>query len=397
MVKRRGLRGPVLMLMCGVLLVAAVRQTPVALADGASSYQSEIDRLNTQMDQLESQKSEIEKQLGVTQDAREEEMGRKQYLDRQIEITREEIAVLEERIVVVEGQIQRKQLEMGETQASIDENYTLFQKRMRAMYIQDDATVLGLILGADSFSDFLTRTEVAVRIAQHDRSLIATLREEYDALEAARVDLEEAKTLLDEDKAATEGKKQELAGQLGEAEKSIQDMESMEAQFQADLEAMQAQMEQMQRELDDIYRQIEWDKSPYVGGEMAWPLPGYSNISSPYGTRFGGADFHTGMDISGSGVYGAPIVAANNGTVKFVNWSYTPGRDYGIYLIVDHGGGVTTLYAHCSNIVVNVGDTVERGQKIAEVGSTGWSTGPHLHFEVRIDGAHVNPKPYVTG
>jgi len=103
------------------------------------------------------------------------------------------------------------------------------------------------------------------------------------------------------------------------------------------------------------------------------------------------------MDIAGTGVYGANIVAANTGTVRYVNWAYSPGRGYGIYLIVDHGGGVSTLYAHCSNILVKVGDTVIKGDPIAKVGSTGWSTGPHLHFEVRVNGNAQNPKHYVIG
>ena len=118
-------------------------------------------------------------------------------------------------------------------------------------------------------------------------------------------------------------------------------------------------------------------------------------ITSYYGWRFNNTDFHTGIDISGANVYGKSVVAANPGRVAFVNTSYTNGVGYGMYVIVDHGGGYSTLYAHLSAIDVSVGDVVARGTPIAKVGSTGWSTGPHLHFEVRINGQHQNPLNYL--
>ena len=116
--------------------------------------------------------------------------------------------------------------------------------------------------------------------------------------------------------------------------------------------------------------------SEYVGGEMKWPLPNYSTISSSYGSRFNGTDFHTGIDITGSNCMGATIVAANTGTVVKANTTFTVGRGYGKYIIIDHGGGKSTLYGHCSELLVSEGQTVSRGQAIAKVGSTGSSTGP---------------------
>lgn len=386
-----------MVLLCGALFMGMVAQPVDVWANNAASYQNDIDRINSEMKELEEKKQSIQASISSTKSAKEQEEERKQRLDDQISITRNEIALLEERIAVLEEAIAEKEQEIADKQISIDENYVLFQQRIRALYIQDDASVLGLLLGADSFADFLTKTEIVTRIAEHDQDLIDTLTLEYQELEQAQQELQEAMELLDADRSATLNKKQELDTQVSEVQENIQDMESLEAQFQADLAATQALVAAMQSELENIYRQIEWDKNPYVGGEMAWPVPGYYNITSDYGYRFGGSDYHTGIDISGTNVYGQPIVAANDGTVKFVNWTYTPGRGYGIYLIVDHGGGVSTLYGHTSNIVVSVGDVVTAGQKIAEVGSTGWSTGPHLHFEVRIDGSHVNPKPYVMG
>nr|WP_243238528.1 M23 family metallopeptidase [Merdimmobilis hominis] len=128
---------------------------------------------------------------------------------------------------------------------------------------------------------------------------------------------------------------------------------------------------------------------------MGWPVPGYSKITSDYGWRFNNTDFHTGIDISGPNIYGKQTVAVADGTVAFVQTTYTPGRGYGKYIIVDHGGGITTLYGHNSAILVSVGQKVTRGQALTQIGSTGWSTGPHLHFEVRVNGKHVNPWTYL--
>lgn len=150
------------------------------------------------------------------------------------------------------------------------------------------------------------------------------------------------------------------------------------------------------KQADNAYTQISLDETPYAGGDMVWPVPGYHIITSPYGWRYNGKDFHTGIDIGGADIHGANIVAANGGTVRFVNLEDTPGAGYGIYLIIDHGGGISTLYAQCSSILVNEGDTVKRGQVIAAVGETGFSTGPHLHFEVRNKAAHKDPLPYIS-
>lgn len=138
------------------------------------------------------------------------------------------------------------------------------------------------------------------------------------------------------------------------------------------------------------------EENAYQGGEMSWPVPGFYSITSPYGERYGGTDFHTGIDISGEDIYGAPVIAAGDGKVTYVNRDYKPGVGYGIYLIIDHGGDITTLYGHLSEVSVNVGDVVEKGQQIGNIGSTGFATGPNLQFEVRENGITTDPIPYLT-
>lgn len=147
---------------------------------------------------------------------------------------------------------------------------------------------------------------------------------------------------------------------------------------------------------DTAHDNIEWSKDPYTGGEMAWPLPGNTRIIQPYGlnARVTPNDMHTGLDIAGE--QGDPIIAANDGTVAKVNLNPTPGIGYGMYVIIDHGGEISTLYAHCSKILVKEGESVTKGTYIAEAGTTGYAQEPHLHFEVRLSGMYVDPIPYIT-
>lgn len=362
-----------------------------------AKYQDDIDELNDKLSALAKKQKDIEKSISGAKDQKAKALAEKNYLAEQITITMEEIELLSERIAVLEKKITAKEKDIVEQQGEIDRNYEILRKRLRAMYKQDATTTLGLILGADSFADFLTRTEYVVRIAEHDRDLLQTLTDQRLSLEQDKADLQRDKSDVEDTRAETEDKKQTLVLQESKATEQVQNLDEMERAYLADLANNKKLQDAAQQELDDIYKRIEWETSPYVGGEMAWPLPGFTKITSGYGLRFNGADMHGGVDISGTNVHGHDIVAANAGTVKFVNWTYKSGVGYGIYLIIDHGGNISTLYGHCSNIVVNVGDVVSRGQKVAEVGSTGWSTGPHLHFEVRVNSKHVPPLPYITG
>lgn len=384
----------------GAMSVAASgnvrRQVPAG-----SPYQGQIDDINSRMQNLDQERKNLENSLASARDEKEREVLARNTIDDQIRITRSEISLLEERIGVLEQDIERQLAEIADKQAEIDANHALFLSRTRAMAMQDEASTLGLVLGADSFVSFLTRTDSMVRIADHDRKIGTALMEQRRELEVAKAALDARLSELEEDRRVTEERRQTLSNQLASANTRIHSIDQMEREFAADLERNRAESQRIQAELDEIFRRIEWSRNPFVGGPFAWPVPGFFRVTSEFGPRFGGSDFHTGIDIAGGGgsgsIHGAPVVAANTGTVRFVNWSHTPGRGYGIYLIIDHGGGISTLYAHLSNITVSLGDEVTVGQTIGNVGSTGWSTGPHLHFEVRENGRAVNPRPFIIG
>lgn len=382
-------------------------------------YQGSIENLNDKLEQLAAEEKKIAASIEDAKKDKEAAIREKYEIDSLIANTRETIMTLEERIVMykndihdIEAHIEKKHEEIGKKQGEIDKSNEILRKRLRAMYMRDTSTTLGLIMGAESFSDMLTRVEYVSRIADHDRKLLEQLTEQHKGLENEKASLEvdiaaleESKAAVESDQAATQSMKNKLDVQSQIAQIQVQDLDQMQREYEADRAANKKLQDAAKSELDRIFREIEWSKNAYAGGAMAWPLPAYApgrggNVTCEFGPRFGGSDYHTGIDLSGSGVYGSNIVAANDGKVVVANWAWRAGVGYGIYVIIDHGvdnngNSISTLYAHCSNILVSVGQEVKRGQAIAQVGSTGWSTGPHLHFEVRINQKQVNPRPYI--
>ncbi len=384
-------------------------------------YAGRIDELGDKLKALDEENKKLQASINDAKSDKEKKQAEVNAIAKQISITQEEIGALMERIGYLEGDIAKADKDIEKTQGNIkkkqgeiDHSYSILKKRLRASYMQDTASTLGLVLGAESFSDLLSRVEYVQRIAKHDRELLRNLTQQRKDFEAEKVKLqeeiaklEEFKASVEADKSQTESKKATLGVQVTKAQGEVQNLVEQERAYKSDLANNQKIQEAAKAELDKIYREIEWSKNAYVGGAMAWPVPDYrvpgaGYVSCEFGPRFGGTDYHTGTDISGGGVLGHNIVAANDGTVVVANWAFTRGRGYGIYIIIDHGvnengQSVSTLYGHCSNIVVKVGQEVKRGQVIGQVGSTGWSTGPHLHFEVRLDKKAVNARPYLFG
>ncbi len=366
-------------------------ETSASEAEGKAA----IADLSSKYDELQKQQEAVQAQINAASGKKQAQLAIKKQLDNNIALIREQIDVLTAKIALLEQEIEDRQTEIDTLGVDIDKNYESFKRRVRAMYMSNNTTNLGLLLGAESYSEFLTRAEVLKRVSNHDNELIDGLVAKMSRVRDAKKELEADMDDLAASKVEVEAKKQQLNTQLASTNNQIQDLAAQEKEYLANQAELKKQMQEVQDEIAAIYRQIG-SNGEYVGGQFAWPLPGFYSISCAYGLRFQGSDFHTGTDISGSGVYGKTIVAANTGTVAFVQTTYVPNRGYGKYLIIDHGGGYSTLYGHCSDIFVQVGDTVSKGDPIAAVGSTGWSTGPHLHFEIRIDGVAKNPMTYFT-
>lgn len=315
--------------------------------------------------------SELREQISEKQSQLSEGKKKEESLSQKLNELEEAIAVNEDKLVVLEEELKKAE-EKVETQT------TNLNGRLRNMYKNGSVGFLDVLLNSGSFSEFLTNFDMVEMIYSSDKDVLNDLEKAYDEVEEKKKEVETLQAELSESKEVVEEEKAEIAASNEETEKMIDEL-------QEDADRLTQEIQNSGSSSSD---------STYLGGEMAWPAPSSGTITSAFGWRihpiYGYKKLHTGMDIGASS--GSAIVAANDGTVLSSGWN----GGYGKCVIVDHGGGVTTLYAHCSSLKVSAGQKVSRGQTIALVGSTGNSTGPHLHFEVRINGEYVNPYPYVT-
>ena len=366
-----------------------------AMAVDEDKLNGQLDDLNNEYDKLAEERAALDAKIANAKNEKEKQLAIKNQINSQITITRQEISVLTQKITLLESNIEGKEEEIRQKEADIEENFDLFLQRVRAMYMSGKTSTLELILGAEDFSTALMRAKIMESVAVHDEELINDLLYDIEQIDKEKAAFEANKLEEDAIRAELDSKKAVLDTQMSQTQKEIQNIQTLEQNYNLNKAQIDREEASLRKEMDDIYAQLDPVYEEYVGGEFLWPVPGYSNITSNFGWRFGGANWHTGIDISGSNVNGKPIVASNRGKVVLVVNNFVTGKGYGRYLIVDHGGGMSTLYAHTSKIVVAVGDTVSRGQKIAEIGTTGWSTGPHLHFEIRKDGKEQNPLNYL--
>ncbi len=315
--------------------------------------------------------SDLRKQISEKENALSE--GKKEE-----ESLTEKLGQLEEAIDENESKLSVLEDELEEAEKKVDTQTENLNSRLRNMYKSGSVGFLDVLLDSGSFSEFLTNLDLVKMIYSSDKDVLDQLQTAHDEVEEKKEEVEDLKSELEKSYAVVEEEKQNIAASNEETEKMLDELK-------AEADRLTATIIQQGSSSSD---------SQYTGGVMAWPTPSSGTITSPYGYRdhpiSGSYSFHTGVDIGASS--GSSIVAANNGTVISSGWN----GGYGKCVIVDHGGGIVTLYAHCSSLYVGVGESVSRGETIAAVGSTGNSTGPHLHFEVRVNGSYVNPLPYIT-
>lgn len=388
----------------------AIRQQEIAEAERKKQerenqkqqYQGQITSLQGDLAKLKEEQKALQNKLDSVKGKKEQAKAVKNALDADLNNILGQISTLNQQISAMTESIDMTKEDISLSKKKINEQIQLLRKRIQTSYKAGYSDALSVVLGADSYYESLVRTRVISEISGRDQQIITELNEEKQLLEEKEKQLNEEQEELKKAADDLEISKGSLSKKIDAAQANIEDITKLEAEYTADVAASQKKAKEMESEISSVYAALDnlssAADSEYVGGEMRWPLPGYSTISSAYGWRFNGTDFHTGIDITGGGCMGANIVAANTGTVVVANTNFVPGRSYGMYVMIDHGGGTTTLYGHCSQILVSAGQVVSRGQTIAKVGSTGWSTGPHLHFEVREggkDGKAVNPLPYL--
>mgnify|MGYP005766969889 FL=1 len=397
------------------LLITMVAGGIISIMSTASA--ASVSELKDQLSSIESQKKELQSVLDNLQGEIENTTEKITVLTDQIKVTKSDIQKTEEIIESYDDQIADKEVEIEEAQVKLDEQTELFETRMRVMYENgNDIGYLDVILGSKSFSDMLSRLEIVSEIMQSDKKIVNDFKQ-------AKADLEDAKQALvdsqNEQKAykeSLEQKNETLESQRDELETTKSKLEGDADKADAEKAALEAEKQAIRDEIAEISRKSAEEAAkkaqqqqqsnsssnnssgggssvPSGSGTISvWPAPSYSRISSGFGYRgaptAGASTYHKGVDLAGPS--NSAIVAAGSGTVVKSYYS----SSYGNYVAIDHGGGIVTGYAHMNSRLVSVGQTVSAGQQIGKLGSTGISTGPHLHFEVFVNGSAVNPMNY---
>ena len=346
---------------------------------------------DNERDQLNSVQNEIGKTQKALNEGQKEEknlLGQIQALENQVRAAEGEIDSLRGGINDLQAKINEAAEELDGLQAQLDEQNEQLNGRLRAMYMNGNIGVLDVLLGSSSISDFMTNMDRIQLIYESDREVIESLEEQHRVLDAHRQSLEEMQAQLVAAKEQEANKKETLK----QSQKAVSAKKAEISQNNKALEEMiKVQTEEANRLISVIL--AKQSDSDYVGGDLAWPVPGATRITSKFGYRIHPIlktkQLHTGIDIAAPS--GTKVVAANAGTVLKAEWN----NSYGYMVIIDHGGGIVTLYAHNSSLLVKEGDIVTRGQVISLSGSTGMSTGPHVHFEVRINGEYKDPELYL--
>lgn len=354
-------------------------------------YAQDITGLQNQSNDLTEQLSESNNRLKVVQDEISVNMQQLQDLDTQISQSQEEITKINQQVDSLMVQIQENEDKLNNTQQKLDNIQELLDARLIAMYEAPKLQYLEILLTSESFTKMLSNYYNIKELIECDTELLKTVESQKREIETTKKILAEKKRQIVTDKQTQQKKSQVLANTKKMREYYISKLTKEEQDLQAQIDEYNLQVSEIEAEIRLLA--LNSIGPDYIGGAMSWPVPGYTALTSLYGMRVHpitkAYKLHTGIDISAP--LGVSFVAAADGVVT----KATLNKAYGNMVIIDHGGGVQTLYAHGNEILVQVGQQVTKGTEILKVGSTGYSTGPHAHFEIRINGQTVNPLDYL--
>lgn len=394
------MRYRVIALLCAVLFVFT--GVTAMAASNIDKKKQQLKEVNEEIKNTEEQLEEVKQQQG-------EVAARLQYIEKQLRQKEKELTKLEEELQSTQDKLEatRKELERAIEEAENQEK--LMADRVRAIYMNGVPSYLELLLEAKSINEFLDRMSMVQQLIAFDTQLLDQMKQYRDNVDRKRAELEELEKFLLEKKQAVAMQKAEIEQKKKEQSSLLQQLKEQQEQYERDLEELERTSKELEKTIQQLLKQLEEQRkkqaqsrgnagNQYTGGILTWPVPGFYRITSSFGYRihpiYGTQKMHTGIDIGsnpGQSIYGQNFVAGADGTVIFAGWY----GGYGNCVIIEHGGGITTLYAHGSKILVSAGQEVKRGQPVLKVGSTGVSTGPHAHFEVRKNGVPVNPLPYL--
>lgn len=428
---------------CAILTAVCTAAAPV-MWSGASAdttdYDKEIAQLEQKAEQIKKDNEAREKKIDALSGNVDENNAQMGLLQEQIEGINDEITtygqlittqqqkigekeneiyLIEQEIEKKQGEIEEKQKEIASLEAQNKENLKKFAKLIRALYMNNTADTLPILEGSNDWYNFFTYVDVVQNISEqnlefmnnllndihHQEELIEGLEKDIAQLNADKADLLDKKAELETELADLENKKTEVQQIANERTNDLyalssdnQDLQNQISQINSEIDASNEDVEAINQAIKELIRKKQAENSGapvYSSDGFRWPLD--SNLQ--YITTYFGYDAwrggnHYGIDVGNAGIGGKNIYAAQSGTVITAYGDGGWHGGFGNYVIIDHGGELSTVYAHCSAVTVSVGQTVNKGDVIGYVGSTGWSTGNHLHFETRVDGTAVDPFSY---
>lgn len=407
----------------GVMAALAVAFSTATVHD---TFAFDIDENSREREQIANENSQMQEEIMNNRQELKDKRVYRRELQREIQSLAAKIKESNEKISGLNKDIKEKQTQIDQKLEEIADRLELLRTRLRAIYMAGDTSSLEIILGAKDFSDLIDKSQMMKNVSDYDSSLIKELQKKMDVISAEQKELKSKKSEVEKEKKSLEENKKKMNELSEENEKLIEELLDENEKLNLDIKAneerqkvLEEALDQYNREMADKARQeriaqlIERQKQnrlnaqndPEIlvkpeGDEYVWPCPGYSYLTALYDEeRYYG--IHGAIDIAGAGIYGANVIACASGIVISVNTtcphdygkeaSCGCGGGYGNYIMIDHLNGKVSIYAHLSGLIVDVGDEVQAGQVIGYVGTTGYSTGPHLHFETRYDGVRYDP------
>lgn len=418
--RQRFVRGVALFMAALMLFSLVFAAMGSILASAASS--DELGKLEEDKEQIRKDKIEAGNKAASLREQKAEWVEQKAALDEKNRLAQEEIVNTQNQIAIYNEMIAEKQAEAEAAQAAADTQLAIYKDRLRSMEENGQYNMyLGILFGAGDFDDLLSRVDMISEIMENDKRIEQAYKDTRDAALTAKAEFEQLNMELEAKRVELEAEVEQLEKEIAEADQMIaeiqKDIDKFTALYNAALQNEYAVQNKINKIIEDLKRAEEEAKNPppadagggdtsgggtpppdttTATGNYVWPVPSSRLVTSLFGNRVhpttGKVRFHKGVDIGGNA--GVPIIAADGGTVISVD--NDPGG-YGLYVSIYHSGGRSTLYAHMSGTAVSVGQVVSQGQTIGYVGSSGVSTGPHLHFEIKVDNALQNPLGYFSG
>ncbi len=372
------------------------------IQDSIKQKQSAIGEAQKQKQALESGLTDVKKLVQELENTKQNLKDYVEKLDKNLDEIEAKIKELKELISEKEEEIEETQQSLAESMEVEKEQYAAMKKRIKFMYERGQTFYLDMLFTTDNFGDVLSRTEFIEKVAAYDRKKLEEYQETVAQIETFKEELEAEKLVLDAAKESVEEEEAALNALIASKEKEIKNYDAdisnksqVVREYEAEIAAQNATIAALEQAVAAEKKQLEEANRPkYDGGRFKWPAPSYTRISDDYGNRIhptlGVQQFHNGVDLAAPS--GSPILAAYDGDVVAADYNGSMGN----YIMIDHGDGLYTIYMHASALYVSKGTHVAKGDQIAAVGSTGRSTGPHLHFSVRLNGSYVSPWNYLS-